>query len=135
MTSTMLHAVIDGLLQQWQTFVSVGQSFEDEDGPQPKPVNRVEVGWAIPDTGIEWDGRDSVGTDRLFNVTVVATPGLHAPPLQSTEGLPRAMHGQMQLRSFTISQKAHHWARARAVFVSSAVPAVDETERADVATP
>lgn len=126
--SALLVVAIDGRLQQWQSFVSVGQSYED-DGGGSKPVNRVEVGWAMPDTGLEFDGRPHLGTDRRFNVTVVACPGDRRYPLPAElsdafASLPHIQHGKMELRSFSISQKKDEWARVRAVFVCGGFDAV-----------
>lgn len=118
--SATLMVILDGCIQDHQTFVSVGQSYEDEE--PGKPIHRVEVGWALPTTGLVFDGRPHVGTDRRFNVAVVAYPSSKMPPPPGevapewASELPHIVHRSMQLRSFEISQKADRWAYARGVF-------------------
>lgn len=120
--SPVIGVAIDGVMQTSQSFVSVGQSYEDEDGPGMRPINRIEVGWLVPDTGLDFDGRPHVGTDRTFDVVAFMFGHDKPPPIgelsaETSTGTVVAHHRKMSLRSFTVSQKFGKFAYARAVFV------------------
>jgi hypothetical protein len=95
--STM-YIVIDGSLMTEE------QSVDVRIGPSK---TRVLMRCAVPSKGIEWDGREAVGTDREFSILVIGPKG--EPVLARN----------MKCIWFAVSHSVNDAARARAVFECS----------------
>lgn len=98
---SLLYVGIDGHLQAEETKVDVRFG---------SGKIRVYVRWAVPSVGLEWDGRDAVGTDKMFHIDVDGPGG------------EKVVSRNMRCVWFAVSHSVNHEAAARAIFECDQLP-------------
>lgn len=91
----LMYLTVDGHLQVEE------QKIDVRVGPDK---TRVYVRWAVPEMGIEFDGRSHVGTGRTFDIGVIGPRGAYVA------------NGPMRCVWFAAGHSVNECAQARAIF-------------------